>query len=122
MSIIENDGSVQHLSFLDDHTKKVFKIAYEIDPMWIIELASIRQDHICQSQSVNLFVPNDITKEEMSDIHMMAWKKKLKTLYYCRTKAAVKANIGTGGEMPLNAIPIRQKIEYDETVCRSCEG
>jgi ribonucleoside-diphosphate reductase alpha chain len=62
---------------------------------------------------------NDITKEEMSDIHMMAWKKKLKTLYYCRTKAAVKANIGTGGEMPLNAIPIRQKIEYDETVCRS---
>lgn len=122
LSIIENDGSVQHLSFLDDHTKKVFKIAYEIDPMWIIELASIRQDHICQSQSVNLFVPNDITKEEMSDIHMMAWKKKLKTLYYCRTKAAVKANIGTGGEMPLNAIPIRQKIEYDETVCRSCEG
>lgn len=122
LSIIENDGSVQHLSFLDDHTKKVFKIAYEIDPMWVVELAAIRQDYICQSQSVNLFVPNDITKEEMSDIHMMAWKKKLKTLYYCRTKAAVKANIGTGGEMPLNAIPIRQKIEYDETVCRSCEG
>lgn len=119
-SITVNEGSVQHLDFLDDHTKAVFKTAYEISPMWVIEQASERQKHICQSQSVNLSLPADVTAEELSDIHIMAWAKGLKSLYYCRGKSAVKANIGTGAERPLNAVPVRTKIEYEG--CLSCEG
>lgn len=119
--IIVNDGSVQHLDFIDDHTKKVFAIGSEISPMWVIELASIRQDFISQGQSINIYVPNDITKQEMSDIHITAWKKGCKALYYCRTKSATKTHIGTGGEQPLNSIPVRATIEY-YSECLSCSG
>lgn len=119
-SIIEAEGSVQHLDFLSDHEKLVFKTAYEIDPMWIVEHAANRQPYICQSQSLNIFVPNDITAQEMSDIHIKAWATGVKSMYYCRTKAATKAAIGTGGEKPLNSVPVRRKIEYSE--CLSCEG
>lgn len=123
-SIMTSEGSVQHLPFLTDHQKAVFKTAYEISPEWVIELASIRQPRICQSQSVNIFLPKDMTAQEMSDIHILAWVKGLKSLYYCRTKSPVKANIGTGGEMPLNSVPVRHKIEIDfsGSTCPSCEG
>lgn len=121
-SIVTNDGSVQHLEFLDDHTKSVFKTAYEINPMWIIEQAAERQQYICQSQSVNLFTPADISAQEISDVHMTAWAKGLKSLYYCRGKSKVKANVGTGADKPLNAVAVRTKIEYDQTGCIACEG
>jgi len=120
-SIIANEGSCQHIAELDDHTKKVFKTAREINPMWIIELASLRQQYVCQSQSINIFVPEDITMQEMADIHIAAWKKGLKSLYYCRAKAAGKVSVGTGGETPLNSIQVRQKIEWAGE-CLSCEG
>lgn len=119
-SIISNGGSVQHLGFLTDHEKLVFKTAREINPQWIIELAGIRQQHVCQSQSINLFVKSDITMQEMSDLHMMAWRKGLKSLYYCRAEAAGKVEVGTGGDKPLNSIPVRQTIKYEE--CLSCSG
>lgn len=119
-SIVTNEGSVQHLDFLTDHERAVFKTAYEINPMWIIEQAAVRQQYICQSQSINLFLPADVTAQEISDIHVMAWFKGLKTLYYCRGKSAMKAKIGTGGDKPLNAVPVRAKIEYEG--CLSCEG
>jgi len=119
-SIIANDGSVQHLSFLSDLEKKVFKTAREINPQWIIELASIRQQHICQSQSINIFVKSNISSQEMSDLHMLAWKKGLKSLYYCRAEAAGKVEVGTGGEKPLNSISVTQKINFE--TCLSCEG
>lgn len=121
-SITLNDGSVQHLDFLTDEEKAVFKTAYEINPIWIIEQASARQQYICQSQSVNLFLPADVTAQELSDIHMAAWAKGLKSLYYCRGKSAIKANVGTGADKPLNAVPVRAKIEYDQSVCVSCEA
>jgi len=120
-SIIANEGSCQHIAELDDHAKKVFKTAREINPMWIIELASLRQQYVCQSQSINIFVPEDITMQEMADIHIAAWKKGLKSLYYCRAKAAGKVSVGTGGETPLNSIQVRQKIEWAGE-CLSCEG
>lgn len=120
-SIMKNDGSVQHLDELDERIKAIYKTAREINPMWIIELASIRQPYICQSQSVNIFPPVDITKQEMSDIHFAAWKKGVKSLYYCRGKSKKKAKVGTGGEMPLNSVPVRQTIEYSDG-CLSCEG
>lgn len=122
LSVLNNDGSVQHLTGVPDHIKKVYKTAYETDPNWIIELASIRQRYLCQSQSINLFLPAGLTKQEMSDIHVKAWAARLKTLYYCRSKAATKASLGNGGDKPLNAVPIRTQIEIDFTGCLSCEG
>lgn len=119
-SIITNEGSIQHLDFLSEEEKKVFKTATEINPAWIVELASARQQYICQSQSLNIFVPDDITLEEMSDIHIKGWKEGIKTFYYCRSKPATRANLGTGGDKPLNSLPVRQKIEFEE--CLSCEG
>lgn len=120
-SIIANEGSCQHIAELDEHTKKVFKTAREINPMWIIELASLRQQYVCQSQSINIFVPEDITMQEMADVHIAAWKKGLKSLYYCRAKAAGKVSVGTGGDTPLNSIQVRQKIEWAGE-CLACEG
>ena len=119
-SIITNEGSVQHLPFLSDEEKKVFVTAYEVNPMWIIEHAATRQQHVCQAQSINLFIPQGITLQELSDIHFKAWKQGLKSLYYCRAKPSAKAQVGTGGERPLNAVPVRTKIEYEE--CLSCQG
>lgn len=121
-SIMVKEGSVQHLDFLSETEKAVFKTAREINPMWYIELAALRQPHICQSQSLNLFPPEDITLDEMSDIHFAAWKKGVKTLYYCRGNSKKKANVCTGGEAPLNSVAVRQKIEYADGGCLSCEG
>ena len=121
--IIGNSGSVQHLTCLSDFEKSVFETFEETDPKWIIELASIRQPYICQSQSLNICVRPDITLQEMSDIHIDAWYKGVKSLYYCRSKAASKVSLGTGGAKPLNAVPVVKKIEYSmENSCLSCEG
>lgn len=119
-SIILNEGSVQHLECLTDQEKKVFVTSYEVNPMWIIEHAATRQKYICQSQSVNIFVGKGITLQELSDIHMKAWKQGLKSLYYCRAKPATKAQVGTGGSKPLNAVPVKTKVEYEE--CLACQG
>lgn len=119
-SIITDEGSVRNLSCLTDEEKKVFVTAYEVSPMWIIEHASVRQKNVCQSQSINLHIPAGVTLQELSDIHMKAWKSGLKSLYYCRAKPATKAQVGTGGDKPLNAIPVRTKIEFEE--CLSCQG
>lgn len=120
-SIVVNE-SVQHLEFLTDEEKAVFKTGYEINPMWVVEQAAERQPYICQSQSLNLLTPADITAQELSDIHITAWAKGLKSLYYCRGKGASKANIGTGTDKPLNAVAVRTKIEYDQSGCLACEG
>lgn len=121
-SIILNDGSVQHLDFLTTHQKEVYKTIREINPMWIIEVAAAAQKHICQSQSVNIYVSPTITRQEMTDIHIAAWAKGLKSLYYCRSTSATKAKIGDGGAMPLNSVPVKMKIEFTENTCLACEG
>lgn len=118
-SIITNEGSVQHLDFLTEHEKAVFKTSSEIDASWIVEQAGVRQKYICQSQSLNIFVENDITAQEMSDIHLQGWLKGVKTFYYCRSKPATRANIGTGKDRPLNSVPVRNRIEMDECVACS---
>lgn len=92
LSISTNKGSVQHLDFLTEHEKKVFKTAEEINQFWIIELASDRTNYICQSQSINLFLPADIDKRNLHQIHYQAWKKGLKSLYYCRSKSIQRAD------------------------------
>ena len=90
-SITTNEGSVQHLDFLSDDEKAVFKTAFELDQRWIIELAADRAPYICQSQSVNVFLPADVHKKTLHDIHFEAWKKGVKSLYYCRSKSLQRA-------------------------------
>jgi len=90
-SITVNQGSVQHLDFLSDDEKAVFKTAFELDQRWVIELAGDRTPYIDQSQSVNVFLPADVHKRDLHQIHLMAWKKGMKSLYYCRSKSIQRA-------------------------------
>ena len=116
-SIVTNNGSVQHLDFLDDWTKDVFKTAVELDQRWIIEFAADRQEHICQSQSLNVFFPADVSKQELHAIHMMAWKRGVKTLYYLRSEAIKRAE-------KVSDDVLRQRIfeSIDDDGCLACEG
>ena len=116
-SIVTNGGSVQHLEFLDEWTKYVFKTAVEIDQRWIIDMAADRQKQICQSQSLNVFFPSDVSKQELHAIHMMAWKKKVKTLYYLRSEAHKRAET-------VSDEVLRKRIfeSMDEDACVACEG
>jgi ribonucleoside-diphosphate reductase alpha chain len=91
-SIIANDGSVQHLDILDEAEKDVFKTSMEIDQRWVIELASDRQQYIDQAQSLNLFFRPDVNLKYLHACHFLAWKKGLKTLYYCRSEKIGKAD------------------------------
>jgi ribonucleoside-diphosphate reductase alpha chain len=91
-SIIANDGSVQHLNWMDENTKAVFKTSMEIDQRWVIEHAADRQVFIDQAQSLNLFFRPDVNIKYLHAIHFLAWKKGLKTLYYCRSEKLAKAD------------------------------
>jgi ribonucleoside-diphosphate reductase alpha chain len=91
-SIIANDGSVQHLAILTDDEKAIFKTSMEIDQRWVIELAADRQVFIDQAQSLNLFFRPDAHIKYVHAMHFMAWKKGLKTLYYCRSEKIGKAD------------------------------
>lgn len=113
-SIITNGGSVQHLEFLSDIEKAVFKTAIEIDQRWIIDHAGDRQEYICQAQSVNVFLPADVEIPVLHHIHVRAWKKGLKSLYYLRSEAIRRAeNVST---------KIERTALNDYEGCLSCEG
>jgi ribonucleoside-diphosphate reductase alpha chain len=113
-SIVANRGSVQHLDILDEWEKDVFKTAVEINQAWIIEHASARQEYICQSQSVNLFFPPDVNKGDLHNVHMLAWAKNLKTLYYLRSEAISRAdNVSSQA---------KREIIFEQSDCLSCEG
>lgn len=118
-SVIENDGSVQHLEYLTPHQKMVFKTSNEVDQRWVIEHAADRQKKICQGQSLNIAVSPDITKQALSDLHMLAWKKGVKGLYYCRSASKVKASVSKSGiNPPLNSVNVIPKFEE----CLSCQA
>jgi len=91
-SIIANDGSCQHLDILSDLEKDIFKTSMEIDQRWVIDLAADRQQYIDQAQSLNVFFRPDAHIKYIHAIHFMAWKKGLKTLYYCRSEKIGKAD------------------------------
>tara|TARA_R110002020_G_scaffold594_4_gene3015 strand:+ start:332 stop:2089 length:1758 start_codon:yes stop_codon:yes gene_type:complete len=117
-SIVTNGGSVQHLSFLSDADKEVFKTAIEMNQRWLIDLAADRQKYICQSQSLNLFLPPDVDTKTLHGIHLRAWKNKVKTLYYMRSQALKKVeNLSSKIERT-----IRQDFDTDETACAACEA
>ena len=91
-SITLNKGSVQHLAFLSEQEKAVYKTAFELDQRWVVEHAADRAPFICQSQSVNLFLPANVHKRDLHQIHMLAWKRGVKSLYYCRSLSIQRAD------------------------------
>ena len=91
-NITINKGSVQHLDFLTQHEKDVFKTAFELDQRWVVEHAADRAPFICQSQSINLFLPANVNKRDLHQIHYQAWKKGVKSLYYCRSLSIQRAD------------------------------
>ena len=100
-SITLNEGSVQHLDCLSDDEKDVFKTAFELDQRWLIELAADRTPFVCQSQSLNLFLAADVHKRDLQQIHALAWKKGVKSLYYCRSKSMQRAESSKGDVAPV---------------------
>ena len=121
-SIIANDGSVQHLDWMDQWTKDVFKTSMEIDQRWIIEHAADRQEYIDQAQSINLFFRPDANVKYLHAIHFMAWKMGLKTLYYCRSEKIGKADkVSKKIEREvIKELDMKAIIEGD--TCLACEG
>jgi len=115
-SIIENEGSVQHLEFLSDAEKATFKTAFELDQGWVVEHAAKRQDFICQGQSVNVFFPSGTDKAIVNQVHLKAWKEGLKGLYYLRTTAGVTAE-KVGTSVDRNALK-----DFEDEECVSCQG
>ena len=119
-SITTNQGSVVHLDFLTDHEKKVFKTAFELDQKWIIELGADRTSYISQAQSINIFLPADVHKKELHQIHFQAWKKGLKSLYYCRSKSIQRAeNVNNGLSTAILKNEEKEENNYEE--CLSCQ-
>ena len=125
-TITTNEGSVSHLDFLTNSEKDVFKTAFELDQKWIIELSGDRTPFISQAQSINLFLPADVHKRELHKIHFDAWKKGLKSLYYCRSKSIQRAeNVNDSKSTDILTNVYKKKevpaknSEYEE--CLSCQ-
>ena len=121
-SITTNQGSVMHLDFLSDHEKDVFKTAFELNQEWIIELGAERTPYISQAQSINIFLPADVHKKKLHQIHFQAWKKGLKSLYYCRSKSIQRAeNVNNG--LSINKIEnvSSQNQDQDNDECLACQ-
>jgi ribonucleoside-diphosphate reductase alpha chain len=121
-SIIANDGSVQHLTWMDEYTKDVFKTSMEIDQRWVVEHAADRQKYIDQAQSINLFFRPDVNVKYLHACHFLAWKQGLKTLYYCRSEKLAKAD-KVSKKIERNIIQeIDLKSIADGNECLACEG
>jgi ribonucleoside-diphosphate reductase alpha chain len=136
-SITLTKGSVQHLDFLTDDEKAVYKTAFELDQRWIVEHAADRAPFICQSQSVNIFLPANVHKRDLHQIHFMAWKRGVKSLYYCRSLSIQRAdnvsekairpleftgtpaNTDDRAPLPLVAVAARSTTDYEE--CLACQ-
>ena len=123
-NIITHEGSVQHLDFLSQDEKDVFKTAFELDQRWLIEHAADRTPYICQAQSLNIFLPADVHKRDLHQIHWMAWKKGVKSLYYCRSKSIQRAENAHGGDGRLRSgaaaeAALAEANKYDE--CLACQ-
>jgi ribonucleoside-diphosphate reductase alpha chain len=122
-SIIANDGSVQHLEWMDDWTRDVYKTAMEIDQRWVIQHASDRQTYIDQAQSVNIFFRPDANIKYLHAIHFLAWKTGLKTLYYCRSDKIAKADkVAKAIERQVIQEIDLSALAQEDSVCIACEG
>ena len=120
-SILEHEGSVQHLDCLDQNEKDLFKTAFELDQRWVIEHAADRTPYICQSQSLNIFLPGDVDKWDLHMLHWTAWEKGVKSLYYCRSKSVQRASYaGSEGKSEAEqSMAAAAKTDYEE--CLACQ-
>ena len=119
-TITTNLGSVEHLDFLTQNEKDVFKTAFEIDQKWIVELGADRTPYVSQAQSINIFLPADVHKKELHQIHFQAWKKGLKSLYYCRSRSIQRAeNVNNG--LSTAATIAGTKEDQNNEECLSCQ-
>ena len=123
-SITTNQGSISHLDFLSDLEKDVFKTAFEIDQRWLIDHSADRTPYVSQAQSLNVFLPADVHKKDLHQIHFQAWKKGLKSMYYCRSKSIQRAEVinqtvaDAAKNQPAEA-PSGEAANYEE--CLSCQ-
>ena len=123
-SITTNQGSISHLNFLSDLEKDVFKTAFEIDQRWLIDHSADRTPYVSQAQSLNVFLPADVHKKDLHQIHFQAWKKGLKSMYYCRSKSIQRAEVinqtvaDAAKNQPAEA-PSGEAANYEE--CLSCQ-
>ncbi|MBO9502542.1 ribonucleoside-diphosphate reductase subunit alpha [Brevundimonas sp. A19_0] len=125
-SILENEGSVQHLDALTEDEKAIFKTAFELDQRWVVELAADRTPEICQAQSVNLFIPGDVEKWDLHMLHWSAWERGLKSLYYLRSKSVQRAAFAGSEDKAEQDVDPNQpdlfsvaRTDYDE--CLACQ-
>ena len=119
-SIATNKGSVQHLEFLTDHEKDVFKTAFEIDQRWLVDLSAQRTPFICQSQSLNIFLSADVHKRDLHQIHFQAWKKGVKSMYYLRSMSIQRSDVVSEMANNKKTVSIDNNInDYEE--CLSCQ-
>ena len=120
-TILENEGSVQHLDCLDEHEKATFRTAFEIDQRWVIEHAADRAPMICQAQSLNIFLPGDVDKWDLHMLHWSAWEKGVKSLYYCRSKSLQRAGFaGSDAKTDIEkSMEAAAPTDYDE--CLACQ-
>jgi len=125
-SILEQEGSIQHLDFLSEDEKGIFKTAFELDQRWLIELAADRAPEICQAQSLNIFVPGDVNKWDLHMLHWSAWERGVKSLYYLRSKSVQRAAFAGAADKEEAVVDPNQPdlfsaapTDYDE--CLACQ-
>ena len=119
-SILANEGSVQHLDFLSQDEKDVYKTAFELDQRWVVELAADRTPDVCQSQSVNIFLPGDVDKWDLHMLHWQAWERGCKSLYYLRSKSVQRAaHAGAEGSTAMIEQVEAGRTDYEE--CLACQ-
>jgi len=120
-SILEHEGSVQHLDCLDEYEKALFKTAFEIDQRWVIEHAADRTPFVCQSQSLNIFLPGDVDKWDLHMLHWTAWEKGVKSLYYCRSKSIQRAGFANAKEKSDVEASMAAAAPTDYEECLACQ-
>jgi len=120
-SILEHEGSVQHLDVLSADEKALFRTAFEVDQRWIIEHAADRASLICQSQSVNVFLPGDVSKWDLHMLHWSAWEKGVKSLYYCRSKSVQRTAFANGTKDANKAEGLQMEAPTDYEECLACQ-
>jgi ribonucleoside-diphosphate reductase alpha chain len=119
--IVTNNGSVDHLEFLNDEEKEVFKTAVELDQMRVVELGGQRQVYLDQGQSLNLFFPAGTSKKYVQSVHMRAWETECKGLYYLRTEVSKRAE-NISEKIKLDKLKDYSDIKKDEEECLACQA
>lgn len=119
-SILKNNGSVQHLDWMDDWTKDVFKTAFEIDQKWLIDFAGDRSPLIDQAQSLNIFIPGGSNVQTISDLHIFMWIRKVKSAYYLRSTAVNRADTSSNERKQINVNMTTSLEEMNSDTCIGC--